>query len=136
MSYIIFHLLRRVRIYFSGLLRFADGIEVGEEIVMITTKGEAIAVGIAQMTTSVMATVDHGVVAKIKRVIMERDTYPRRWGLGPVATKKKALIKEGKLDKYGRANDQTPGDISKILSSTPAVSQIASSTITEVYTFF
>jgi len=43
----------------------------------MTTKGEAIAVGIAQLTTSVMATVDHGCVAKIKRVIMERDTYPR-----------------------------------------------------------
>ena len=61
-----------------GLLRFADGIEVNDEVVMITTKGEAIAMGIAQMTTAVMATVDHGVVAKIKRVIMERDTYPRR----------------------------------------------------------
>merc|ERR1712146_441326 len=36
-----------------GLLRFADGIEVNDEIVMITTKGEAIAIGIAQMTTSV-----------------------------------------------------------------------------------
>ena len=35
------------------------------------------------MTTSVIATCDHGVVAKIKRVIMERDTYPRKWGLGP-----------------------------------------------------
>jgi H/ACA ribonucleoprotein complex subunit 4 len=90
-----------------GLLRFADGIEVNDEIVMITTKGEAIAVGIAQMTTSVMATVDHGVVAKIKRVIMERDTYPRRWGLGPIAQKKKALVKEGKLDKFGRSLDPT-----------------------------
>merc|ERR1712157_445365 len=53
---------------------------------------------------------DHGVVAKIKRVIMERDTYPRRWGLGPVATKKKSMIKDGLLDKYGRANDKTPAD--------------------------
>ena len=88
------------RFMIPGLLRFADGIEVGDEIVMITTKGEAIAVGIAQMTTAVMATVDHGVVAKIKRVIMERDSYPRRWGLGPVAQRKKSLIKEGKLDKY------------------------------------
>lgn len=66
--------------------------------------------GIAQMNTAVMATVDHGVVAKIKRVIMERDTYPRRWGLGPVAQRKKALVKEGKLDKYGRKNDKTPSD--------------------------
>merc|ERR1712136_308014 len=32
---------------------------------------------------------DHVVVAKIKRVIMERDTYPRRWGLGPKALEKK-----------------------------------------------
>ena len=35
------------------------------------------------MTTAVMATCDHGVCAKLKRVIMERDTYPRKWGLGP-----------------------------------------------------
>lgn len=35
------------------------------------------------MTTAVMSTCDHGVVAKIKRVIMERDTYPKKWGLGP-----------------------------------------------------
>ena len=39
--------------------------------------------GIALMSTATIATCDHGVVAKIKRVIMERDTYPRKWGLGP-----------------------------------------------------
>lgn len=38
---------------------------------------------VALMTTAVISTCDHGVVAKIKRVIMERDTYPRKWGLGP-----------------------------------------------------
>merc|ERR1719181_2027088 len=91
-----------------GLLRFASGIDIGEEVVLMTTKGEAIALGIAEMTTSVMATVDHGVVAKIKRVIMERDVYPRRWGLGPMAQRKKAMIKEGKLDKHGKPNDKTP----------------------------
>jgi hypothetical protein len=36
------------------------------------------------MTTATMATCDHGVAAKIKRVVMERDTYPRKWGYGPV----------------------------------------------------
>lgn len=61
------------KLMIPGLLRFADGIELNTEVVLMTTKGEAIAVGIAQMTTAVMATVDHGVVAKIKRVIMERD---------------------------------------------------------------
>ena len=98
------------KLMIPGLLRFSDGIEVGDEVVMITTKGEAIAIGIAQMTTAVIATVDHGVIAKIKRVIMERDTYPRRWGLGPIAQKKKTLIKEGKLDKYGHVNAETPKD--------------------------
>lgn len=85
-----------------GLLRYEAGIEVGEEIVLMTTKGEGIALAIAQMSTTDMATVDHGVVAKIKRCIMERDTYPRRWGLGPMALKKKQMVKGGQLDKYGR----------------------------------
>mmetsp|Transcript_14839 Transcript_14839/g.29549 ORF Transcript_14839/g.29549 Transcript_14839/m.29549 type:complete len:505 (+) Transcript_14839:41-1555(+) len=98
------------KLMIPGLLRFADDIDVGEEVVLMTTKGEAIAVGIAQMTTAVMATCDHGVVAKIKRVIMERDSYPRRWGLGPVASKKKQMIKDGKLDKHGKPNANTPKD--------------------------
>ena len=38
------------------------------------------------MTTAVIATCDHGLVAKIKRVVMERDRYPRQWGLGPVVS--------------------------------------------------
>jgi len=100
-----------------GLLRFDANIEVGEEIVMMTTKGEAIALGIAQMTSAVMATCDHGVVAKIKRVVMERDTYPRKWGLGPRAVLKKQMIADGKLDKYGRPNDKTPTDFAKAESS-------------------
>jgi H/ACA ribonucleoprotein complex subunit 4 len=96
------------KLMIPGLLRFESDIEVNDEVVLMTTKGEAIALGIAMMTTAVMATCDHGVVAKIKRVIMERDTYPRRWGLGPKALEKKKLIKEGKLDKYGRVTEKTP----------------------------
>lgn len=131
-----------------GVLRYEDGIEVNDEIVIVTTKGEAVALGmydaisiqinfyrslfhlemynaqnillfilsflaIAQMTTAVMATCDHGIVAKIKRVVMERDTYPRKWGLGPVAMKKKRMIQEGTLDKYGKPNEKTPSNWKK-----------------------
>jgi H/ACA ribonucleoprotein complex subunit 4 len=96
------------KLMIPGLLRYADGIEIETEVVIMSTKGEAIALGIAQMTTAVMATCDHGIVCKIKRVIMERDTYPRQWGLGPKAQAKKKMIKDGKLDKYGKANDNTP----------------------------
>eukprot|EP01059_Diplonema_ambulator_P021276 TRINITY_DN3534_c0_g1_i1.p1 TRINITY_DN3534_c0_g1~~TRINITY_DN3534_c0_g1_i1.p1 ORF type:complete len:482 (+),score=183.16 TRINITY_DN3534_c0_g1_i1:65-1447(+) len=96
------------KLMIPGLLRFEDGIAVGDEIVMVTTKGEVVALGIAMMTTSVMATCDHGIVAKIKRVIMDRDTYPRRWGLGPMAKHKKMMTSQGLLDQYGRVTDKTP----------------------------
>ncbi|KDN37206.1 putative rRNA pseudouridine synthase [Tilletiaria anomala UBC 951] len=91
------------KLMIPGLLRYEADIEVNEEVVLMTTKGEAIALGIAQMSTVDLSTCDHGVVAKVKRCIMERDTYPKRWGLGPKAVEKKKMVKDGKLDKHGRA---------------------------------
>ncbi|KAG9144557.1 hypothetical protein Leryth_010781 [Lithospermum erythrorhizon] len=101
------------KLMIPGLLRFENDIDVGEEVVLMTTKGEAVALGIAEMTTGVMATCDHGVVAKIKRVVMDRDTYPRKWGLGPRASMKKKLIADGKLDKHGKPNENTPTEWSR-----------------------
>ena len=96
------------KLMIPGLLRYEAGIEVHEEVILITTKGEGIALAIAQMSTVELSSCDHGVVAKVKRCIMERDLYPRRWGMGPVAVEKKKLKESGKLDKFGRANEQTP----------------------------
>lgn len=93
------------KLMIPGLLRYEAAIEIGEEIVLMTTKGEAIALAYAQMSTADLATADHGIVAKVKRCIMERDTYPRRWGLGPKAQEKKKMVKDGKLDKHGREID-------------------------------
>lgn len=62
------------------------------------------------MTSPTMAACDHGVVAKLKRVIMERDSYPRKWGLGPKASQKKRMVIEGQLDKYGKPNEKTPAE--------------------------
>merc|ERR1711916_336083 len=87
-----------------------SGIEKGDIIAIVTTKGEAVAIAYAEMTSSQMASVDHGIVARTKRVIMDRDVYPRRWGLGPVAVKKAELREGGLLDKYGRPNSKTPSD--------------------------
>ena len=101
------------KLMIPGLLRYEEGIELYDEVVLITTKGEAIAVAIAQMSTVDLATCDHGVVATVKRCIMERDLYPRRWGLGPIAQKKKQLKADGKLDKFGRVNENTPEDWKK-----------------------
>ena len=97
-----------------GLLRYEADISVHEEVVLMTTKGEAIALAIALMSTVDLATCDHGVVAKVKRCIMERDTYPRRWGLGPKAMEKKKMVKEGKLGKHGeKIEGVTPTEWSK-----------------------
>ncbi|XP_026469117.1 H/ACA ribonucleoprotein complex subunit 4 isoform X2 [Ctenocephalides felis] len=96
------------KVMLPGVLRYEDGIEMNQEIVIVTTKGEAIALAIALMTTATMMSCDHGVCAKLKRVIMERDTYPRKWGLGPKASQKKSLIAAGKLDKHGKPNENTP----------------------------
>merc|ERR1719394_1749119 len=42
---------------------------------------------------------------------MERKyDFWREWGLGPKASFKKDMIKQGKLDKYGKPNENTPGD--------------------------
>lgn len=115
------------KIMIPGVLRYEDGIELNQEIVLITTKGEAICLAIALMTTAVIASCDHGVIAKIKRVIMERDTYPRRWGLGKKATLKKAMIKQGLLTKYGKPNENTPKDY---LDGNPDYSLVDSGKIT------
>ncbi|KAH7101679.1 putative rRNA pseudouridine synthase [Auriculariales sp. MPI-PUGE-AT-0066] len=102
------------KLMIPGLLRYEADIELHEEIVLMTTKGEAIALAIAQMTTVELATCSHGVVARVKRCIMERDTYPRRWGLGPKALEKKKMIKDGKLGKHGeKIVGVTPADWSK-----------------------
>lgn len=112
------------KLMIPGLLRYEADISVHEEVVLMTTKGasiplyqkefsdlyryivgEAIALAVAQMSTVELATCDHGVVAKVKRCIMERDTYPRRWGLGPVALQKKKMVKDGKLGKHGQKLD-------------------------------
>jgi H/ACA ribonucleoprotein complex subunit 4 len=119
------------KLMIPGLLRFESGISLHDEIVLMTTKGEAIAIAYAQMSAIEMSSCDHGVVAKVKRVIMERDLYPKRWGLGPMAQEKKKMKAAGVLDvspncqikhskhtltksqQYGRPNNKTP---SKYLS--------------------
>lgn len=98
------------KLLIPGILRYSSNINVGEEVVLITTKGEAIAVAVAQMTASEIYSADHGVAAKTKRVIMDRDTYPVRWKLGPRASRKKYLISVGLLDKKGKPTPQTPTD--------------------------
>lgn len=91
-----------------GVVRYENGIGAGDSVVLVTTKGEAIALGTAKMSTVDIAGCNHGIVATLKRVIMDRDVYDKQWSLGPVAKERKTLIAKGLLDKYGAPNDKTP----------------------------
>ncbi|KAH0792103.1 H/ACA ribonucleoprotein complex subunit 4 [Histomonas meleagridis] len=91
-----------------GIIRYDPNIETGDTIILISTKGEAIALAIAQMPSNLIMSLEHGVVANIKRVIMDRGTYPKKWGLGPVAMERKRMIKEGLLTDKGKPNNKTP----------------------------
>ncbi|KNH07123.1 centromere/microtubule binding protein cbf5 [Perkinsela sp. CCAP 1560/4] len=94
----------------QGVLRYdnAVGDDRKEVIVLITTKGEAIALAFASMSASQIETAEFGIAAVLKRVIMDRNVYPRRWGLGPTALLIRKMIESGELDKYGRVTDKTP----------------------------
>ena len=96
------------KLMLPGVMRFDREIETNEIIIIITTKGEAIALGVAQMAASQMMVAEHGIAAKIKRVIMDQNTYTKAWGYGPVAQEKQRLIKEGKLTEKGKPNNKTP----------------------------
>ena len=83
------------------------------------------------MTSSTMATCDHGVVARTKRVIMDRDVYDKKWKLGPYSKKKEELKQAGQLDKFGRVVDSTPeawkllfGDQDKAVALNDVVAQV------------
>lgn len=98
------------KLMIPGILRFDNDINIDEEVVIMSTKGEAVAIAIARMTTAEISSCDHGTVCKTKRVVMDRETYPRKWKEGPRAKRKQMLIKEGKLEKNGKPNGNTPQD--------------------------
>lgn len=48
------------KLMLPGVLRYDNGIDLNTEVVIMSTKGEAIAIGYALMTTAELASCDHG----------------------------------------------------------------------------
>lgn len=67
-----------------GVLRYSDFAD-RSDVLLVTAKGEAVALCRSRMASSQLLTLDHGIVCKTSRVIMEKDTYTRQWKLGPNA---------------------------------------------------
>ncbi len=63
----------------GGICRLDEGIREGELIAIFTLKGELIALAYALMTSEEIKKVKHGLAARIDRVIMEKNVYPRMW---------------------------------------------------------
>ncbi len=64
-----------------GLLSLETDINKGDMVSFFTLKGEAVAVGVAQMESREMLASQSGIVARTERVIMQPNTYPKAWKL-------------------------------------------------------
>ena len=63
-----------------GVARLHDSIGRGDEVALMTAKGEVVSLAESLQSSSEIMSLNKGVVAKHKRVIMEADVYPRIWG--------------------------------------------------------
>lgn len=62
-----------------GLASLDDGIKAGDEVALMSLKGEAVATARANLTSDKMASASRGAVAVPTRVLMRAGTYPRGW---------------------------------------------------------
>jgi H/ACA ribonucleoprotein complex subunit 4 len=65
-----------------GVLSLEAGINDGSMVAILTLKGEAVALAKAVASTDEILKMEHGVVAKTERVLMDRGTYPKCWKSG------------------------------------------------------
>ena len=65
-----------------GVLSLETGILSGSMVAVLTLKGEAVALAKAVASAEEIMNMEHGVVAKIERVLMPRGTYPKCWKSG------------------------------------------------------
>jgi H/ACA ribonucleoprotein complex subunit 4 len=61
------------------VLSLDSGIKIGDTVAAFTQKGEAVTIAEATVSSEKMLKMDHGFVAKTKRVMMPRGMYPKMW---------------------------------------------------------
>jgi H/ACA ribonucleoprotein complex subunit 4 len=67
-----------------GVLSLETEIKMGSIVVILTLKGEAVALARATTPTEEILNMNHGIVAKTERVLMPRGTYPKCWKSGEI----------------------------------------------------
>jgi len=66
-----------------GVLSLETEIRPKNTVAILTQKGEAVALARALSSTQEILRMDHGLVAKTRRVLMPRGVYPKMWRGGP-----------------------------------------------------
>ena len=62
-----------------GIISMSPGIEKGETVVLLSAKGEMVAIAEAKMGTDEVLVTKKGIAFPVKRVVMEQGTYPKLW---------------------------------------------------------
>jgi H/ACA ribonucleoprotein complex subunit 4 len=62
-----------------GVLSLSPGIAKGETVVLLSAKGELVAIAEAKMSTEEILGTKKGIAFPVKRVIMDQGTYPKGW---------------------------------------------------------
>jgi H/ACA ribonucleoprotein complex subunit 4 len=62
-----------------GIVKLDSVVEKGKPVAVFSLKGEAVAIGRAQMNSRDVLDLEKGVAVKTERVLMERSTYPAMW---------------------------------------------------------
>ncbi len=63
----------------GGISKLTDGISANDMVAIMTLKGELVALGSAQMSSQQIFKNEKGIAAKINRVMMPMEIYPRTW---------------------------------------------------------
>mmetsp|Transcript_56005 Transcript_56005/g.114470 ORF Transcript_56005/g.114470 Transcript_56005/m.114470 type:complete len:369 (+) Transcript_56005:4241-5347(+) len=90
----------------QGVSRLDKNIETGEEVLLVSSKGEAIAIAQSVINSQSFNGTNSGFIATVKNIIMRRDVYPKEWGLGCVSVKKKLLFSIGILKSFKKKNSE------------------------------
>lgn len=62
-----------------GIVSIDEELSVGTEVLLVTMKGEAVAIAKMSQNSKVIPDMNQGEVAKPNCVLMKEDTYPRSW---------------------------------------------------------
>ena len=62
-----------------GVVSIDEDLNVGSEVLLVTMKGEAVAIAKMSQNSKVIPDMNQGEVAKPNCVLMKEDTYPRSW---------------------------------------------------------